>query len=179
MAKKLIVILAIGVVAVASVFASHSISATVTPYSFQRITYSPTDHIDSTYGWGGQAGYRYTFENLIKIGADLSFISYKHSGYSRYLVLSLIPKFGFNFQLSDKLFLDIESGIGVDYRIGEKVSGFYPIVKTGLVAGYAINDKVSVLCGADVSLTFQNNKSGSFNSRDFDVIPRLGVEINF
>lgn len=178
MAKKLIVILVIGLVAVASVFASHSISATVAPYSFQKIAYSPKDHIDSTYGWGGQAGYRYTIGNVLKVGADLSFTSYKINGYSKYLSLSLIAKGGLVLNMTKKIYMYMDTGVGVDFRIGEKVSGFYPVLGAGFSVGYVINEKVSVICGSDFSLTFQKNKDGSLFSRDFDVTPRLGAEIN-
>lgn len=179
MKKLLISVVVVSLLAIASVFAyGHSIEVQASPYSFQRTEFSSSAVLESSYGWGGQTGYRFSFDNGCRVGADLSFTSYKFGDYDKYLVLSLTARGGFKGNLSDSVFYVFEGGAGADLRIGDDVKGVYPVIEAGLSLGYTINGKISILCGVDAGLTFQKSGTEGLSSTDLNVTPRLGAEIN-
>ena len=178
MSKKLLTVLVVGILALCAVFASdHSIEVQVSPFSFQKIKLNVPAEYNSQYGWGAKVGYRYG--TVAYAGADLSYSNYKYEGQdNRYIVWTLMAKGGALVEVCKAFKLDIAIGTGADLRVWGDVSRCYPTVGFYLGGLFNVNEKLGITTGADLRLTWQNNKVKAYSSRDFNVLCNLGVRVN-
>ena len=171
MVKKTMVVLCLCIVALSCAFAGESsVVVQASPYSHQTASASAGD-FKSTYGFGLKAGYRYKLDNGLVIGADVKYSNFKYADVdNRYHVISLMAKVGGS-QTIKKLTVTLDLGCGAQMRILGKKS----IATLGLNlysgVGYAVSDKVSIECGADMGIAFQKNST----DRSVDVL--LGAAI--
>lgn len=178
MKKKLVVVLTVCLLALTSAFASHSVSLQVAPYAIQNIRFQTSKEYDSEYGFGVKAGYRYAYDDLAFVGADLSFSDYNYGDTDeRYLVLSTLAKYGFMIPINN-LYLDFDMGAGVDLRIYDSVSKFYPSFGFYMGLGYKFNEMIEFTGGADLHVAWQDHSTEAFSSTDTAILCRLGARVN-
>lgn len=178
MRKKLFVALAVFLLALTCTFASHSISFQASPYSVQKLSIQTSQEYVSEYGWGVKAGYRYSYADLAFVGADLSFSDYKYDEHnSRYLVLSTMAKYGFVIPMNN-FYMDFDMGAGIDLRMFDSMTKFYPSFGVYMGLGYKVSEKVELTAGADFHAAWQTHATESLSSVDTSILCRIGARVN-
>ena len=171
MVKKTMVVLCLCIVALSCAFAGKStVVVQASPYSHQTASASAGD-FKSKYGFGFKAGYRYILDNGLVIGADAKYSNFKYADVdNRYNVISVMANVGGS-QTINKITVTVDLGCGVQVRI----LGSKSIATLGLNLysgiGYAVSDKVSIECGADMGIAFQKN------STDLSIDALIGAAI--
>ena len=176
MKRKMLAVLIVCTLALLSVSAAtHSILAQVSPYSYQKVELRLPAEYKSDYGWGVKVGYRFHYSEVGKIGADISFSSYKHS--TRYFVFSLLAKTEAQIKFSDVLNLDMDFGAGAEIRSYKSVSRVYPVVGGYVGLSYAVSPMVDITAGTDLRLSWQDNSNNFYSSYDLNLICTLGAKM--
>ncbi len=185
MTKKIIIIMLISVVAVSFLFAEKKenfVTVTGSPYGKQFITTSISGNYGSDYGFGFKAGYRYSL-NMFLLGADISYQNYIYNFNNNRASLNnlqILAKIGGKIDLSDRISLNGDVGIGVDVGLSRVTTNFTNLLigASGSVSFYFCED-VAVLSGLDFSIEWANSGKSEFKSTQFNLIPMLGIEVNF
>lgn len=178
MTKRHFVILAVCVLSLTCVFASHSVSVQACPYAVQKVTLQTPAEYCSEYGWGAKFGYRYSFAEEIFAGVDLSFSDFKFKDDDNsYLVISALAKYGFVMPF-DPLYLDVDMGAGLSLMTYDSVTGVYPAFGVYMGLGYRINEKVEITAGGDLNVAWQHPESEELGSTDVALLCRLGARVN-
>ena len=141
-----------------------SIVGQVSPYSLQTITLQTGRH-SSSYGFGFTAGGRYNIVDNLTAGIDvnLDVFNYKEIE-NKYLVIGFMAKAGYSFDFSDKVFGEIEAGLGLDIRkVGDRSQSTFGL-EMYFGGGYRFTDRISATAGLDLEHGFQGS-SADFAAR--------------
>lgn len=171
MLKKSFFITILMVLVLACSFAENqTITVKASPYSFQYVTRTPG--FSSKYGFGVEAGYRYTVWKNLSVGAELKYSNYSYSKLSTaYHVISLLPNVGWTQNFGEKWSATANLGAGIQARLVEHKKALFFAMNLYLGAGYKVTETITVTAGADLGLAFQKG------SNDFSVDAMLGAAI--
>lgn len=171
MLKKSFFITVLLVLVLACTFAEGStITVKASPYSYQYVSRTPG--FSSKYGFGVEAGYRYTVWKNLSVGAELKYSNYSYSKLTTaYHVISLLPNVGWTQNFGDKWSATGNLGAGIQARFVEGKKGVFFAMNLYLGAGYKVTEKIAITAGADLGLAFQKG------SNDLTVDAMLGASI--
>lgn len=172
MIKKPIILMILLVLTLSCVFAGNSsVTVKASPYSFQYV--ERNSGYSSKYGFGIEAGYRYTIWKSLSVGAELKYSNYSYrETNTAYHVISLLPNVGWTQDFDEKWSATGNLGAGIQARlVGDKKALFFAM-NLYLGAGYKVTEKITVTAGADLGLAFQNG------SKDLSVDAMLGAAIS-
>ena len=146
-----------------------SIVGQVSPYSLQTVSLQTGAH-NSSYGFGFTAGARYNVIDNLTAGIDvnLDVFSYREIE-NKYLVVGFMAKAGYLFDFTEKLFGEVEVGLGLDIRkVGDRSQATFGL-EYYFGGGYRFTEKISATAGLDLEHGFQSS------SDDFAARFRLGA----
>lgn len=194
MGKKILAVLAIGIVVLGAGFAKSVIEIQVSPFSAQKIMYRNTVEYNSQYGFGGKIGYSYNYNPYLYTGADVTYSNYNlylyigadvtYSNYkyaekqNRYVVFGLMAKTGFILGFGGAFKTDFALKAGIDLRHWGNSSKLYPTLGLYLGAFYSLNEKIAVTAGADLNVAVQENINPVYNSVDVALVCNTGVRVS-
>ena len=155
----------------------HFITLNANPYAFQHITLHNKDTFNSKYGFGVNAGYRYSF-GLFNAGLEVGYNNFKYEDYDRYHILSFTGLCGISYYFTPKFFGDLDLGAGLDLRFmnDETRANFSALARVN--AGYWISDLIALTGGADIKLAWQDHEVRDLDSTDFGVYVNVGTKIS-
>ena len=177
MAKRIVSILVVCVLALSCVFAESAnggiIDVSVSPSAFQWIKVEE-DVYRSTSGIAASVGYMKNVWKGLAVGAGIEWSNYQQEKlvpYGSFNNVALLARCGYAFKLSEKVFLD--AGIGLGYEIvmaGKNISHSF-CSEIDLNMGMVIDDVFSFSAGAKGRAVIQKA------SQVFSVMPSLSVGI--
>jgi len=149
-------------------------------YAVQNVGVALITRVSSGHGWGGKLSYSYFIRPHLLVGADLSYnrFSYEVFGFSEpYHVVTLMPRLGSAFELTPHASLELDFGIGADYRAFEDQSGVFPAGGLFVRLVYGLSPLVSLSACADVKVALQQVLNPSDASVDVYVQAGLAMGV--
>ncbi len=155
----------------------HFITVNANPYAFQHVGLRNKDTFNSKYGFGVNAGYRYSF-GLFNAGLEVGYNNFKYEDYDRYHILSFTALGGISYYFTPKFFGDFDLGCGLDIRFmsDETRANFTTLAR--LNAGYWLSDLIAITGGADLKLSWQHHEVKDLRSTDLGVYVNVGTKIS-
>lgn len=180
MMKKILSVFCLLLVVISASFASDfQIGIMVSPYQIQRIKFENKNEEPylSQYGFGTKEDFEYKTDYGLTLGVDLSVSDFIYSGKiaTNYWVISLIPKVGLIWPLSEKFAMDTDIGVGVDFRLWNNAYSFYPSVIAYVGCKYDINQEISIKAGIEGKLAWQKSTIDANSSLDSALKPLIGI----
>ena len=155
----------------------HFITFNANPYAFQHVHLKNGDKFNSKYGFGVNAGYRYSF-GLFNAGLEIGYNNFNYENYDRYHILSFTAMGGMSYYFTPEFFLDGDLGAGLDIRFMGDENRANVTTLARVNAGYWLTDLIALTGGADLKLSWQNHEVNNLRSTDLGVYVNLGAKIS-
>lgn len=177
--KKVLVTLTLLMLVLGCVFATHSVKASITPYSFQGTSTSAkgVSGMHNKYALGGGLGYEYEIKDSWFAGLEVKCITNWIEERKNLTDLSILPRGGYKYALNEDIVLygALEAGLNLQMFEGYKswVIGFGPVVG----AKYVINDNFKAF--AELENLYQFSKKDETKYTNYKISINLGVQYDF
>ena len=117
--KRVLTVLALLLVLSTCVFASHRVTVTLDPFTFQSFVQKEADvknKVNSKYGLGGGIGYNWEFGKGFMLGADIKADTYMIEDQKNFTDISFLAKAGYIAKVSEIVSLYGNMKAGLDLQ---------------------------------------------------------------
>lgn len=162
------------------VFASHRISVSIDPFSFQHFVQkdgSSKTIVNSTYGLGGGFGYDYFFSNGLRAGADVKTDTYFLKDQKNFTDLSFLAKVGYGYSINEEFALYGNMKFGLDLQMKDKKTSAVMEFGPEIGCEYQFNEKINFFTSCEFLMGFP--KTDDVNYRELRITPAIGIGYTF
>ena len=178
--KKTAVVFVMILVLCACVYASHRVSVTFDPFTFQHFVQkdgNSKNKVNSTYGIGAGFGYDYCLDNGIRAGADIKVDTYFLKDQKNFTDLYFLAKAGYVYELDEKFNLYGNMKFGLDLQMHDKKTSAVMEFGPEIGAEYKFDEKITFFTSCEMLFGFP--KDDGIKYREFRVTPTLGAGYTF
>lgn len=178
--KKTLSVLVLLFVLSTCLFASHRLTATFDPFSYQRFVQKEADAknvVNSKYGIGGGIGYNWEFGKGFMLGADIKADTYMIEDQKNFTDISFLAQFGYIVNVSKTVGLYGNIKAGLDLQTHDKKTSAVVEFGPELGVDYKINEHFDIFASCEGLFGFPRKDDVKYS--EFRVSPTIGMGYTF
>lgn len=178
--KKTFTVFVLVLVLCTCVFASHRVSVTFDPFTFQHFVQkdgSSKNKVNSTYGIGAGLGYDYIMDNGFRAGADVKADTYFLEDQKNFTDLSFLAKAGYAYGINETVSIYGNMKLGLDLQMKDSKTSAVMEFGPELGAEYKFDEKITFFTSCEFLFGFPEKDNIKYS--EFRVTPTLGAGYKF
>lgn len=162
------------------VFASHGVTVTFDPFTFQSFVQKngeTKDKINSKYGIGGGIGYNWEFGKGFMLGADIKADTYMIENQKNFTDISFLAKAGYIAKFSETVSLYGNMKAGLDLQVHDNKAS--AVLEFGPEVGveFKVNEHFDLFVSCEGLFGFPRKDEIKYS--EFRVTPTIGMGYTF
>ncbi len=178
--KKTLTFLMLLLVISTCVFASHRVTVSFDPFTFQSFIQKDGDvkeKVNSKYGIGGGVGYNWEFGKGFMLGADIKADTYMLEDQKNFTDVSFLAKAGYSCKMSEIFSLFTNMKLGLDLQAHNENTSAVLEFGPELGIDFKLNEHLDLFASCEGLFGFP--KKDEIKYSEFRVTPTIGMGITF
>ena len=178
--KKTLAVFVLILTLCACVYASHRVSITFDPFTFQHFVQKngeTKDKVNSKYGLGGGIGYNWEFGKGFMLGADIKADTYMIENKKNFTDISFLAKAGYIAKVSETVSLYGNMKAGLDLQAHDNKASAVLEFGPELGIEFKVNEHFDLFASCEGLFGFP--KKDGIKYSEFRVTPAIGMGYTF